>query len=156
MEMLSDLTQSVQAISGIAHNLRALLDRAKNSGVGDEFTRELNEAIIAMQDTVIAAQRAALEAQATQTRLALHVDELEKQIASLGNWTQEAARYELADTYDTSAVGIKTAYRLRHEAKREDEPTHWICPNCYEDSVKSILQRGALGYQCLRCTRKRR
>ena len=104
----------------------------------------------------MAAQGTALEAQVTQTRLASRVDQLERDIASFGNWTKEAVRYELANTGDTTQVGIKIAYRLRYEAKREGEPIHWICPNCYEDSVKSVLQQmGGLGFRCLRCSRKK-
>ena len=148
MEMFADLTQSVQAISSIAHNLRSLLDKAKHSGVSDEFTRELNEAIIAMQDTVIAAQRAALDAQSTQTRLISRIGQLEQEALRSRDWAREAARYELAST--RAGSGWDTAYRLRDETA--GEAPHWLCPNCFASSVKSFLQIvPGFGLQCLKC-----
>ena len=64
MEMLGDLPQSLQAIVSIVEKFSALVGRAKQDGASEEFTRDLNGAIIEMQGTIIAAQAVALEAQA--------------------------------------------------------------------------------------------
>ena len=149
MEMLGDLIQSIQAIGGIAQNLKALGGRAKQNGASEEFTRDLNGAIIEMQETIMAAQAVALEAQAAQGRLGSRIAQLEEEAVRSKDWAEEKARYVLAST---SNQGATFAYKLRDEARRDDEPTHFICPNCYEDGVKCILQiLDVFGLQCPRC-----
>ena len=67
------------------------------------------------------------------------------------DWEEEKARYVLAPT-STSSEEAAIAYKLRDEARRDDEPTHFICPYCYEDRIKSILQTtGRSGVLCPRC-----
>ncbi len=151
MEMLGDLTQSFQAIVVIAQKLKALGGRAKQDGASEEFARHLNGAILEMQESIIAAQAVALEAQAAQGSLAARIAQLEEEAVRSKDWEEEKARYVLAPT-STSSEEAAIAYKLRDEARRDDEPTHFICPYCYEDGIKSILQiTGRSGVLCPRC-----
>ncbi len=152
MEMLGDLPQSLQAITSIVEKFSALVGRAKQDGASEEFTRDLNGAIIEMQGTIIAAQAVALEAQAEQGRLASRIAQLEEATVRSRVWEEEKALYVLASTFDW---GTPIAYQLRDEARRDGEPEHFICPNCYEDGMKSILQfRSGFGLRCLKCYRR--
>ena len=135
MEMLSDLT--------------------KQQGASEDFTHQLKEAIIDMQNTVMTAQGAALAAQATQMQLTSRIAQLEQEAARVNDWDNEKARYELAQTERRPG---QLAYKLREEAKQEGEPTHYICTTCYEEGVKSILQtingRPLLCPRCLKMSQK--
>ena len=150
MEMLGDLTQSFQAIVSIAQKLKALGGRAKQDGASEEFTRELNGTVIEMQDTVMAAQAVALDAQAERGRLASRVAHLEEEAVRSKDWVEEKARYALA--YTGADLNSTLAYKLRDEARRDGEPEHFICAKCYEDGIKSIMQPTWIpSFQCPRC-----
>ena len=64
------------------------------------------------------------------------VRELEATIAEYDNWEAEKDRYELYQIKPSGGF----AYRLRKECVQDAEPNHYICPNCYENRRKSILQ----------------
>lgn len=76
-----------------------------------------------------------LAAQEQQASLIKQIDILKAEIASFETWDAEKQRYEL-QPHGYSGV---FAYKLKpeHEAA---EPSHWICPDCYEKRQKSILQ----------------
>ena len=93
------------------------------------------------------AQALTLEAQGEQSRLLARITELEKEVKRADDWVKERQRYELIHLED------RVVYGLREKSKQEDEPIHYLCTNCYEDGVKSILQPH--GYapvgRCPRC-----
>ena len=75
-------------------------------------------------------------------------EDLKKQLATYDRWEQESARYTLSEM----ARGI-LAYRLSPD-QSSGEATHWLCPNCYQQRQKSILQSVAVGsgqFECPRC-----
>ena len=61
--------------------------------------------------------------------------EKDKRIAELESWKAETQRYKLIEI----AKGV-FVYVLKLEYIH-DEPIHWLCPNCFENKRKSILQR---------------
>jgi hypothetical protein len=104
---------------------------------------ELNDAVKA-QSGVIDLQAKILSAQATaldiQTAHAAVVDEkraLEAKIAQFEAWEAEKERYTLQEFSLNSG---KLAYRVK-ESVRASEPDHWICPNCYAQRKKALLQK---------------
>ena len=92
---LFEFTQSFQAVIGGLKVLTSLTDKAKQNGVTDEFTRELNTAIIDMQTAVMDAQSMTLEAQGEQSQLLARIAELEKDLEQADKWSKERLRYEL-------------------------------------------------------------
>ncbi len=100
----------------IAKGLKNIDDRVK-----------LNAAVIELQEKILSAQQAATEAKS-------RMQEMERRIESYEDWKKIAARYRLKD------FGASTfAYELIPE-HADGEPTHRICPRCFEDRKRSVLQ----------------
>ncbi len=120
--------------------LKTAFDIAKGLKDIDDTARR-NAAVIELQEKILSAQ----EAQAT---LVERVRELESKVASLEQWEAEKKRYTLTD-FGASSF----AYLLKPEAAN-GEPSHRICPNCYEKRQKAILQykfRSATGRDKWKC-----
>lgn len=122
----------------IAYNSgKAALDIAKGiNALGSEVER--NQAVIEIQRHVMDSNASLMEAQQAYSASLKRIGELELQIVQLKSWDVESHRYELADTGQGSL-----AYRLK-QGMENDEPSHWICPNCYQQGKKSILKKEAL------------
>ena len=148
MEM-SEYAESFRSILGGLQALTSLTKNAKQHGASEEFTRELNVAVINMQGAVMDAQSMTLEAQGEQARLLARIKEVEGEAKRTEHWEKDKARYELTDR------GGPKVYMLRKDSRQEDEPTHFLCPTCYESDVKSILQvcliTSKLNSRCLKC-----
>lgn len=83
---------------------------------------------------ILSAQTSAIQANAAQATLIEQVGTLKAEIAGFETWDSEKIRYELRHVGDGSS-----AYVIKQEAAGS-EPPHWICPNCYENRKKTILQ----------------
>lgn len=95
---------------------------------------------------VISAQGATLQFQAENAALISEKTNLEKELLRLKTWEAEKQRYELKE------VGRNVFAYVLKESMRGGEPIHWICTNCYNDNVKSILQDfGTEIRDCPRC-----
>jgi hypothetical protein len=125
-------------ISGAVASLKLAFDMTKTLGAVRDFTK-LNETIIELQRLIMAAQSDALAAQSDQFALLDRIRNLEAEIAGLKAWDAEKERYQL-----TEVAPRVFAYVLKVDAGGS-EPPHWICPACYENGKKSILQ-GFNGY----------
>lgn len=90
--------------------------------------------VIELQSLILAAQQSALAAQGEQFALLEEKRALEKHVADLEAWEREKERYQLQEVGRGSF-----AYTLRPEA-RGSEPPHMLCPNCYQQGRKSLLQ----------------
>jgi hypothetical protein len=125
--------------------LKSALDIAKGLKDLTDTTRR-NAAIIELQEKILSAREA-------QSTLLDRISALEEEVASFEKWDAEKKRYELKE-FGRGAF----AYALKSEAQGS-EPTHQICPTCYETRRKSILQivpgnnaRTALGIRAVsRC-----
>jgi hypothetical protein len=104
---------------------KAALDIAK--GVSSLKTETaVNAAIIDIQRHVVEAQ------QGLSTSLQ-KIDELEKEIVRLKDWSAEKERYELKDT-GSGAV----AYALK-QSVAGGQPAHYLCADCFENGHKAYL-----------------
>ncbi|MDN6861085.1 hypothetical protein QO207_31255 [Pseudomonas sp. CAN2814] len=100
---------------------------------------ELNGVLLGLQSQLNSAH-------ADQTTLTRRIGELEAEIAKFKRWEQESSRYALTQTEFGTLI-----YRIRPEA-RGSEPEHSLCPTCFNDGVKSVLQRyNSIYMNCLRC-----
>lgn len=90
---------------------------------------------VAIRDrAVIELQKEILSAQTQQAALIERIGQLEKEVAGFETWNAEKQRYELKDF-----GGETFAYALKPDAAK-GEPPHRICPACYQNRHKSILQ----------------
>lgn len=121
--------------------LKTAFDIAKGLKDIDDAARR-NAAVIELQEKILYAQQ-------SQSTLVERVHDLEKEVASFEQWEAEKKRYALTD------FGASTfAYDLKPEAAN-GEPSHRICPSCYEKRQKSILQykfRSATGRDRWKCS----
>lgn len=74
-------------------------------------------------------------------------DELAKKILEFENWANTERNYELTEIARQSFV-----YRSK-KSDQSTEPMHYLCPNCYQERKKSILQyKGPVsGFSCHKC-----
>jgi hypothetical protein len=123
--------------------IKSAFDIAKGLKDIDDAARR-NAAVIELQEKILSAQQ-------EQSALVERIRELEAEVASFEKWEIEAKRYKLTDF-----GGNTLAYALKPEAA-SGEPSHRICPKCYEDQTKSILQYrtttayGQERYSCPNC-----
>ena len=114
-----------EAMMGVS-SLKTAFDMAKALKDIDDRTRR-NDAVIELQEKILGAQTA-------QAALIEQVGELEKEVAAMKAWDADKQRYQLQDL----GKGFY-AYILKVGVEN-GEPPHAICTNCYQKSLKSILQ----------------
>lgn len=125
------MTTASDIQSGIG-GARAVLDIAK--GIRSlESEASINEAVIDIQRHAIEAQQALFAAQEAIGEKTRRIDQLEQENARLKSWSEDRATYELADTGQGAL-----AYRSISPDQKGVAP--WLCPNCFEEGRKSILQ----------------
>lgn len=90
--------------------------------------------IMELQSTIMDVQSRAIEIQTTHSAQIDRIRLLETEIASFKEWNADKKRYELQESRDGVFV-----YTLK-EYMQNGEPAHSICPDCYQSSIKSILQ----------------
>jgi hypothetical protein len=121
-DIASALT-SFKALKDIAQAMISLRD----SNAFHAKLIEFNSALIDAQTKVFAVNQ-------ERSTLIERVRDLEAKIAEMEGWEAEKQRYELKE------VGTRVfAYVVKQEAQGP-EPPHWICPSCYQNHQKSILQ----------------
>lgn len=107
--------------------------------------KQLRDLLIKIDWKIVSrAQSAAFAANDERAALIDRINTLEKQIAGFEAWEAEKERYQL-----TEIAPQMFAYVIKPEAQGAD-PSHWICPACFQDGKKSILQgfeSGTYGWQ---------
>lgn len=99
-----------------------------------EQAREIKSQIAELMDQILSARENAIRVQERETALLGEIDDLKKQIDQMETWDSEKQQYQL-QAIDSGAF----AYVLKPEVQG-DEPPHWLCPNCFENRQKRILQ----------------
>ncbi|MEQ1577615.1 MAG: hypothetical protein ABL894_08180 [Hyphomicrobium sp.] len=124
-----DINQVSAAFSSL-QALRDLAGAATNVRDNAAFlskSNELHGQIAGLLGEIVAAQQRAAVQNA-------EIETLKSKLAELENWEKEKARYELVDF-----GGQTFALRLKANALN-GEPTHRLCPDCFQQKRKSILQ----------------
>jgi hypothetical protein len=143
--MAAWLDSIMSPLNAAGEGLQKLIETRDLVKFGDTFRK--------LHGEVLAAMQGAIAAQTREATLLDRVSQLEKEMARFEAWDAEKQRYELKD-FGAGAF----AYSLKANA-RGGEPAHQICPTCYENRRKSILQivpgnnaRTALGIRAVhRC-----
>jgi hypothetical protein len=119
---------AAEVLAGVAA-LKNAFDIAKAiKGMSDAAA--INAAVIELQGQILAAQT-------DQFALLEQKQVLEEKVTKLETWEAEKQRYELKALRDGVPI---FAYALK-EAMAAGEPPHFICPDCYQRAVKSILNQ---------------
>jgi rubredoxin len=138
--MISEITTVATGIATAAKALKGILDT-----VQDVKTRQV---IREIQDQLIDLQTQMLTVHAHYQTLAEAKREVEEKLVAYEKWDADAARYELKEI----ARGF-FMYVLKPD-QAQGNPIHWLCPNCFQDRKKSIMQKVTvdhLDYKCPRC-----
>jgi hypothetical protein len=94
----------------------------------------LRQGLEELRTKLYAAQTSALAANEERAAAVERVDELEKELTQVKAWEAESQRYKL-----TTVTPGAAAYSLK-PGSEGDDPPHWLCPACYQNAKKSILQ----------------
>jgi len=142
---ITSVGSAVASIKAAADIGRAALTLAKDE--------EVRAKVIDLQEHILAAQGKALEAENEQLNLLRKVADLERELERMRLWDEDKARYELRQ------VAPDVFVRAVREDKRDGEPEHWLCCNCFDKGEKSILQLNYSSdsrkvYVCHRCDKK--
>lgn len=105
----------------------------------------------ALHEHIMSAQAKALEAQQQIYETQRELDSVRNELLSIKSWDAESERYRLRDF-----GGQTYAYELQPE-KANGEPHHLLCPHCYQQRQKSVLQRTSRHsnqewFSCHRCS----
>lgn len=136
----------LSAVMGAYEGLKAIYGGVKGlADIKEEFAVKAKAA--ELLDLVTSAQGKIFEIQASYTTALSRIDELEAEIVKTKNWAHEKARYKLHELMPGTLV-----YRIKPECQGLD-PGHDICPNCYEQGIKSILQASGTyeGFRRVEC-----
>ncbi len=112
-------TQLIDAVKGI-----------RELGVGNR----VSALSLDLESKLITAQRLTFTLQAEHATALCRTTELEEEIKKLRNWAEEKTNYELKEIFPGTHV-----YSLKPNIQGHGSQHH-ICPNCYENAVKTILQ----------------
>lgn len=124
--MLPEITTALASLKTLS-DLAALTLKVKVDSAVTDKAIESQMAIITLQSTIMALQ--------SQYQELLGQNEtLNKRLIEMENWEAESRKYTLAEI----AEGV-FVYSLKADQKN-NTPPHWLCPNCYQNKKKSILQ----------------
>jgi regulator of replication initiation timing len=132
-----ELTAAISSIKSIG-NFAAFLLNAK---ISTEVTQKATE----LQSTIITLQNSIMSVQVQNQELLDENNRLKQQLAEAQNWEAEASKYSLKQSLSGCFV-----YALNND-QLNMQPYHWLCPHCFQDKQKSILQKGGREYLCPRC-----
>lgn len=88
---------------------------------------KINEIVIELQGRIMEAQEAVRDGREKMSAL-------EDELRRLSDWSNEAQRYKLVEFGNG-----RFCYEIKEEEMR-DEPFHLLCPACFTNRKKSILQ----------------
>lgn len=143
---------SMSAIAGATASLKVAFDIGKGLvemrrdwDIQDKIN-EMNRALSEAYDQVLSAKR-------EQAAMLDENESLKTEIARLKAWDSERQRYELKPRSPHNPGAL--AYRLKEDCG-DSEQQHWLCPTCFDDGRKSILQerqgpRRTIIASCPRC-----
>jgi competence protein ComGF len=138
------MQEIIGLITAVSHvtNITKSFVQAHNEAQRSSLQIELNGAMLELQGKLGALQ-------VNYQALVESNDSLKKQLATFQRWEQERSRYQLVKRgAGTFIYGLKTDHA-------NEEPAHWLCPNCFESGRKSILQwLSAVFYKCPACDKQ--
>lgn len=124
---LVSATETVGLLKGAVELVKSL--------VGIKDTSVIHSKITELNAQILAAQSSALAANIDQFTLLQSVRDLEEEVRKLKAWDAEKQNYELKQI--RSGVFVFAP----KEGVTEGRPDYYLCATCYEQRIKSILQK---------------
>lgn len=124
--MLTEISMALSSLKATSDIIKGLTATATET--------KLNEVRITLQGNLLEAQQALIDVQASGAATAARIRQLEQELIDLQDWSVEKARYELRDAGRGAFVYMPNA------EVGNDEPPHWLCPNCFGLRRKSFMQ----------------
>ena len=135
--MYAEITAAVQSTKTLVEIIKSAKDLSNHA--------ELLIAVNAVQEKLSQALVANIESAEKISSLSEEVRSLKEKIDSIENWNTEISRYEL-HSFEPGTF----AYSLK-QGMEAGEPHHYLCANCAQTKVKSILQPSGLYLRCPKC-----
>lgn len=139
---MADLVTAYASLKSMADWLK-LVSKHKNDVELAQKASEYLPVIISLQTSVMQLQQE--KSLVIEENLALKA-----QLAKLGEWANESAKYELTQVAPGAFV------YLIQPADKDHQSVPWLCQACFEQHKKSVLQRkmeweGGWAYSCPTC-----
>lgn len=138
--MLTEITAAVQSTKALVEIIKSANDLSNHA--------ELLMAVNAVQEKLSQTLLANVESVEKISSLTEEIRQLKEQIEKVENWASDMERYEL-QTLETGTL----AYSLK-QGKEFGEPHHYLCANCVQSRIKSILQPSGPLLGCSKCGTK--
>ena len=117
------LLQGLKGTMDLTKGLKSAYDSHKIAEAEAEFFEKLSSLYVQ-----------AISLYESHSALAREKDELEKKLVEYQQWDRTASQYSL------KALKSGAYVYTPNESNQSPNPMHWICPKCYGDRKKSILQ----------------
>jgi hypothetical protein len=115
--------------------VKSLIDLAK-AALDARDDAKVKDALISMQDRLYEATSAALSAQEKVAALQDTATKLKDDLREIQAQVHEKERYPLAEVRPGAY-----AYAYHPVDDGKTEPAHYLCQNCYDAKIKSVLRR---------------
>lgn len=140
--VIAEVSTIITGIKGTIDIVKGLKSSCDDHTIMQAQT-EIREQLLAILSDAIALQE-------KHSALINEKDELAKKLMEFEHWKQTESEYELKEV-----VPDKFVYSYKN-SQQSTIPMHWLCPNCWNDRKKSILQKirqteREAGYICHRC-----
>ncbi len=149
MDIIASVSSGMTAIKQI----KDLFDAVQNG----KHQLELQTAQLQLTQALFEIQQSLMNVQNQNLQLNTENRHLNEMLSNKENWEQFAIQYRLVTLqHQVSSQTVETGaqvYEFKKEFITEDNPCHYLCPHCFENKIKSILQLHAKfnGYNKLIC-----
>lgn len=132
----------ISLIQGAVSSMKTAFDIAKAMSELKTMS-DVQGKVIELQQAILAAQSSAMTANSEQFIALEELRKLKEELEKSKGWELEKNRYIL---FQGSSSGV--VYAVRESQKRENEPPHYLCANCFDQGKKSIMNnhQGATGF----------
>jgi predicted RNA-binding Zn-ribbon protein involved in translation (DUF1610 family) len=106
---------------------------------------KVNQAVIDLQTSLLEIQSQMVDQYRQMEELTKIKNEAEQKLREHEDWNKIAANYEAREWIDGLIV-----YALKSDSKT-GEPSHYLCPHCFQKRKKSFLQKQRANSNLYRC-----
>ena len=122
------------SITLILGSLKSAVDISK-SMLQLKAKTDIQASVIELNSKLIEAQQGMFALNEQYTEALNKIRDLQSEIEKFNKWEEEKVRYTLISPWPRHPVLV---YHLRKSHSNGENP-HWLCPNCYQNNRKSIL-----------------
>lgn len=123
----------IAEISSLISSSKAAYDIAKGI-ISLKAEVERNQSISDLLNIILSVQSDALAMQSKYQDLLQEKNNLEKKLMDFEKWSETESQYDLQEIVCGVFVYV---YKKTDNSK---DPVHWLCTNCWQDKIKSIIQ----------------